>query len=326
MHGTALPPRFAAGSQRALAGCYVRAMSVVVLGSANVDVVIDLDRIPGPGETVITERSTRGRGGKGNNQAAAAARAGAPTTLLAAVGADESGDYLLEGMRESRIQTEHVRRITRAPTGTAYVMVDRHAENAIVVVAGANAALADLTAAEQEALQRADVLLMQLEVPMATVLAAARVARAHGAYVMLNAAPYADLPPQLVDAIDLLILNEHEAALTARTDGTAEHLGAVINERVPHVLITLGAAGAVLCRRHEPPLRVAAPRVTAVDTTGAGDTFCGVFAAAKVAGHPERRCLELATSAAALAVQREGAVAAIPTELEIQDAVREFYG
>lgn len=300
-------------------------MTVVVLGSANVDIVIDLERIPGPGETVITEHSGRGRGGKGNNQAVAAARSGAPTIMLAAVGDDDGGSYLLEGMRESGVVTEHVRRVPQTTSGTAYVMVDKHAENAIVVVAGANARMAELTGTEQQVLAGAAVLLMQLEIPMDTVLAAARIARANGTYVMLNAAPYAEMPDELIEVIDLLIVNEHEAALTAGRTGTPEELAAAINERVPDVLITLGAAGSLLSRRGRPPVRVAAPKVLTVDTTGAGDTFCGAYAAAKVAGHDEQRCLELASSAAALAVQREGAVSSIPTADEVQVAVREWY-
>lgn len=300
-------------------------MSVVVLGSANVDIVIDLERIPAPGETVITEHSSRGRGGKGNNQAVAAARSAAPTVMLAAVGDDETGEYLLDGMRDSGVVTEYVRRAPQTTSGTAYVMVDKHAENAIVVVAGANSRMVELTAEEQQVIAGAGVLLMQLEIPMATVLAAARIARVHGTYVILNAAPYAEMADELIEVIDLLILNEHEAALAAGRSGTPEELAGEINQRVPEVLITLGAAGSLLSRRGRPPIRVEAPKVSTIDTTGAGDTFCGVYAAAKVAGHAERRCLELASSAAALAVQREGAVASIPTHVEIRAAVREWY-
>lgn len=300
-------------------------MSVVVLGSANVDVVIGLERIPNPGETVITDDSRQGRGGKGNNQAVAAARSGAPTAFLGAVGADESGDFLLSGMHEAGIDTSLVRRTTTVTSGTAYVMVDQHAQNAIVVVAGANSRMSDLTPAEQRAVAAADVLLMQLEIPMHTVVAAAKTARAAGTYVMLNAAPYAELPAELIDSIDLLIVNEHEAALTAGINGTAEQLAQRITERIPDVLITLGAAGALLYRRGSAPVRVQAPKVRAVDTTGAGDTFCGAYAAAKVSGVDERQALELAASAAALAVQTPGAAASIPTRERIHQAHRSYY-
>ncbi|WP_225984225.1 ribokinase [Epidermidibacterium keratini] len=300
-------------------------MSVVILGSANVDVIIELDRIPGPGETVLTDASDRGRGGKGNNQAIAAARAGAPTVFLGAVGADESGDFLLEAQREAGIDVTHVRRIEDAPSGTAYVMVDSRAENAIVVVAGANGQLLSLTDAEREVLRGADALLMQLEVPMATVLEAAAQTKRAGGYVVLNAAPYAELPDELIANLDLLMVNEHEAALAAGRSGTPEELAATIGERVPDVLITLGAAGSLLQRRGSDPVRINAPKVDAVDTTGAGDTFAGAYVAATVAGLPEQGRLEYAAAAAALAVQRPGAVASIPRADEIQDAVRRYF-
>lgn len=303
-------------------------MGIVVLGSANVDVVIGLERIPGPGETVITEESGRGRGGKGNNQAIAAARAGALTTFIGAVGSDDTGDYLLEGLHDAGIGTELVRRCDDVTSGTAYVMVDERAENAIVVVAGANARLTDLSHDEQRALEQAEVLLMQLEVPMRTVIGAARTTRAAGGYVMLNAAPYADLPDELIEHLDLLIVNEHEAALTAGvSEGTRspEELAEAITRRIPDVLITLGAEGSLLVRRGHDPVRVRAPKVDAVDTTAAGDTFVGAYAAAKVQGLDELRCLQLASSAAALAVQRPGAVASIPQRSEIDTALREYY-
>ena len=300
-------------------------MSVVILGSANLDVVIELDRIPGPGETVLTDAAGRGRGGKGNNQAVAAARAGAPTIFLGAVGTDESGDFLLEGQREAGIDVGHVRRIADAPSGTAYVMLDRRAENAIVVVAGANGRLTELTDAERDVLRRADALLMQLEVPMETVVEAAAETKRAGGYVVLNAAPYADLPDELITHLDLLMVNEHEAALAAGRDGTPEELAAAIGQRVPDVLITLGAAGSLLARRGADPVRITAPQVQAVDTTGAGDTFAGAYVAATVAGLPERQRLEYAAAAAALAVQRPGAVASIPVAGEIEDAVRRYF-
>lgn len=303
-------------------------MGIVVLGSANVDVVIGLERIPAPGETVITKTSDRGRGGKGNNQAIAAARAGAPTGFIGAVGSDATGEFLLAGLSEAGIGTELVRRCEDVTSGTAYVMVDRHAENAIVVVAGANGRLTELTGAEHRALQQADVLLMQLEVPMRTVVDAARTTRAAGGYVMLNAAPYADLPDELVDNLDLLIVNEHEAALAAGVKEGArspDELADIITRRIPDVLITLGAEGSMLARRGQQPVRIRAPKVQAVDTTAAGDTFVGAYAAATVRGLDEHGCLQFASSAAALAVQRPGAVASIPHLADIDAALGEFY-
>lgn len=299
---------------------------VVILGSANVDVIIELQRIPAPGETVITDTAGRGRGGKGNNQAIAAARAGAETVFLGAVGQDDGADLLLDGQRESGIDTSQVRRVADAPSGTAYVMVDEHGENAIVVVGGANSRLLDLTDAERETLRGAAVLLMQLEVPMPTVIEAARVTKEAGGYVALNASPYAELPDELIANLDMLILNEHEAALTAGSDGSPEELAKAVGRLVPDVLITLGGRGSLLARSGHDTVRVTAPTVDVVDTTGAGDTFAGAYIAATVSGLDARRCLEFASAASALAVQRPGAVGAIPYATEIDDALARYFG
>lgn len=299
-------------------------MSVVVLGSANLDVVIALQRIPSPGETVLTDTISRGCGGKGANQAVAAARSGATTTFLGAVGNDDAATLLLDGLSGAGADVSAVRR-TDGPSGTAYVMVDAHGENAIVVIGGANAGYTDLTEAEADSIRRADVLLMQLEVPIETVTAAATIARAAGVQVMLNAAPYAELPPALLEQLDLLILNEHEAALTAGMQGTPEELAAAILEAVPGVLITLGAAGSLHATRGAEPVRIEAPQVTAVDTTGAGDTFSGAYAAATVEGLPASDRLRFAGAAAALAVQEGGAVDAIPDRARIDEALGRYY-
>ncbi|PRZ42747.1 ribokinase [Antricoccus suffuscus] len=299
-------------------------MSVVVLGSANLDVVIALQRIPSPGETVLTDTISRGCGGKGANQAVAVARSGAPTTFLGAVGNDDAGRMLLDGLAGAGADVSAVRR-TDGSSGTAYVMVDAQGENAIVVIGGANAGYTDLTEAEADIIRRADVLLMQFEVPIETVTAAASIARAAGVQVMLNAAPYAELPADLLENLDLLIVNEHEAALSAGTQGTPEEVATVILGSVPGVLITLGAAGSLLATRGTEPVRINAPHVTAVDTTGAGDTFSGAYAAATVEGLPAVERLRFASAAAALAVQERGAVDAIPDRARIDEALRHYY-
>ncbi len=303
-------------------------VSVVVLGSANLDVVIALQRIPSPGETVLTDTISRGCGGKGANQAVAAARAGAATTFLGAVGNDDAATLLLDGLSGAGADVSAVRR-TDGPSGTAYVMVDTHGENAIVVIGGANAGYTDLTEAEADTIRRAEVLLMQLEVPIETVTAAATIARAAGVRVMLNAAPYAELPADLLEQLDLLIVNEHEAALTAGVQGTPEQVAAevaaAILKSVPGVLITLGAAGSLLATRGAQPVRIDAPRVTAVDTTGAGDTFSGAYAAATVEGQAATERLRFAGAAAALAVQKRGAVDAIPDRARIDEALSRYY-
>lgn len=299
-------------------------MSVVVLGSANLDISIALKRIPSPGETVLTDTVRRGCGGKGANQAVAAARAGAPTAFLGALGNDDAAELLIGGLCDAGVDVSSVRR-TDGPSGTAYVMIDENGENAIVVVGGANAEYTNLTPAEAQKIRDADVLLMQLEVPMPTVIAAARIAQEAGVQVMLNAAPYADLPAELLELLDLLIVNEHEAALSAGTKGAPEAIAGTILQRVPSVLITLGAEGSLLVGCDQEPVRMSAPTVKVVDTTGAGDTFSGAYAAAAIEEKSLPDRLRFASAAAALAVQKHGAVDSIPVRAQIDDALATYY-
>lgn len=301
---------------------------VLVLGSLNLDVIIDLQRIPAPGETVLTDAVDHGAGGKGGNQAVAAARSGARTAMIGAVGTDDGAALLLDSLGGAGVDDASVRRLD-GPSGTAYVMVDRSGENAIVVVGGANAQLTELTDADRSLLRRTPILLMQLETPMSTVTEAARIAHETGGRVLLNAAPYADLPEELLDAVDLLIVNEHEAALTARAilagdppDDPAD-LAAALLTRVPAVLLTLGGDGSVLARRDADPIHTPARSVQVVDTTGAGDTFVGAYAAASAdPAYDEAAALRFATAAAALAVQTSGAVASIPSRDRIENLLQ----
>jgi ribokinase len=304
-------------------------VSVVVVGSANLDLVYRVERIPAAGETVLASGSAAVPGGKGNNQVTAAARAGADASFIAALGADAAGDRLVAGLVESGVGL-HLRRVD-APTGTALITVDDRAENAIVVDSGANGMLTELTAEERAVIADARVLLLQLETPMATVAEAAAVARAAGTTVVLNAAPIRHLPRKLVEDVDVLVVNEHEAAHLAadvreagRVDADAGALAAIIGELGPAVIITLGARGALVSVPGEGSSAVAGLSVDAVDTTGAGDTFCGALVAELERSGGSSldlptlvRCAQFATAAAALSVQRHGAVPSIPTLDEI---------
>ncbi|UQS23883.1 ribokinase [Amycolatopsis thermalba] len=293
---------------------------VVVVGSANVDLVVDVPRHPGGGETILGGDLRRTPGGKGANQAVAAARAGgAETTFAGALGTDESAELLLTSLERAGVRTDLVSRVD-APTGTALITVSPDGENAIVVAPGANARL-ELTAAQVERIAHADVVLAQLEIPLGTVRAAAA-ARRPGAVMALNAAPSRDLPADLWDALDLLVVNEHEAADLAHTDGTPEDLAKVLLERVLAVVITLGADGSLVAERDRPTVRVPGIRVEAVDTTGAGDTFCGVLAAGLARGLALPEAARLAGVAAALAVTRPGAQDAVPTAAEVEESSR----
>ncbi|MEU5153848.1 ribokinase [Glycomyces sp. NPDC021274] len=296
-------------------------MSVVVIGSANLDLVYEVERIPAPGETVLSRGLASFPGGKGNNQAIAAARAGAETRFIAALGRDAAADQLAAQARDAGI-TLLDRRVD-APTGTAVIFVDRKGENSIVVNSGANAALVDLTEAELAEIAAADVMVVQLETPLETVTAAIRAARAADTVVVLNAAPSGAFPEELLGEVDILIVNEHEAAeLAGEPAGTGERsLMSVLTAHGCDVVITLGADGAYVGGRGIDAVKVAAFPVEVKDTTGAGDVFVGAFAASLDRTADERSLVaatEFATAASAIAVQRKGAGPSIPTLDEVR--------
>lgn len=289
---------------------------VVVVGSSNVDQVFRVDRIPAPGETVLSTGFAHARGGKGQNQAVAAVRAGAQTVFVTALGDDGFGRLTAEGLANDGIDASRVRTVD-APTGTALIAVDPKGENTIIVEAGANGRLSPLDDLDRAAIADAAVLALQLEIPLETVAEAAAVARAAGTTAVLNAAPVADLPDALLANLDVLIVNEHEAAHLRASTGVDD-----LTSLVETVVVTLGAEGAELHRREAQTLRVPAPRVSAVDATGAGDTFCGAFAAALAEGQPVHDALRFAVAAASLSVQKHGAVPSIPERTEIDAALR----
>ncbi|HEU5000303.1 MAG TPA: ribokinase [Lapillicoccus sp.] len=297
---------------------------VVVVGSINMDLAVRTARLPKPGETLLAESVVRSGGGKGANQAVAAARAGgAVTAMVGAVGTDGDGESLLAALTRDGIDVSGVRRLDGYPTGVALITIDAEAENTIVVAAGANGAV-ELTDADRKTIRAADVVLAQLEIPQAAVAAAAA-ARRPGARFVLNAAPAAPLEPALVEQVDVLLVNEHEAVELAQLADLDAALRRLLDD-APTVLVTLGADGARLLTRDGGDVGVTAPRVTATDTVAAGDTFCGVFAAAVAAGLDERVSLERACAAASLAVQRSGAQASVPTVDEVDRQARAVYG
>ncbi|HOT33058.1 MAG TPA: ribokinase [Rhodoglobus sp.] len=288
--------------------------SVIVVGSANVDQVFRVERIPSPGETVLSTGFSTARGGKGQNQAVAAARAGAPTAFIAALGDDAFGSDTRAGLIDDGVDVTGVRSLDAA-TGTALIAVDSVGENTIIVEAGANRLLVDLQSADAAAIAASSVLAMQLEIPLETVIAAARIARAADTTVMLNAAPIRDLPAELLSSLDILVVNEHEASHLAGERDWRE-----LTEQVPVVVVTLGSEGALLLRRGSDEVRVAAPSVHAVDATGAGDTFCGAFAAGLAEDMELEQALRFAVTAASLSVQSYGAVPSIPLRAQIDAA------
>lgn len=262
---------------------------VVVVGSINVDLVTRVERHPTPGETVLGEDGGRFAGGKGANQAVAARRAGAQVTMVGAVGTDEAGATYLRRLHDLDIETA-VLQIEGATTGKALITVDAAGENSILVVPGANAHLQDVPLD----LRPGDVLLCSLEVPVSTVAAAARSAHDAGARVVLNLAPYAALPHDVVALADPVVVNESEMKLLADSDLLPTSL-----------LVTFGAAGAMWDGLRVDGLPV--PEAAVVDTVGAGDAFCGALAAALASGADREAALGLATRAGADAVRWAGA-------------------
>ena len=291
---------------------------VVVLGSANVDVVLRVAQLPRPGETVLARERETGSGGKGANQAVAAARSGARTAFLGALGDDAGAQVLRAALAAAQVDASAVR-VVGQDTGSAYVVVDAAGENAIVVHPGANADLVDLDDGELGLVAVAGVLLCQLEVPLSTVTSAVRHARAHGVRTVLNAAPAAVLPEELVSALDVLVVNEQEALAVAQVQGDMDGALEVLLRRVPEVVVTLGAAGALVGVRGAGPRRV--PGVAArsvVDTTGAGDVFAGALVAAQARGLPLLEAVGYGCAAASLSVEQPGAAASAPTRQQAE--------
>ncbi|AQA24708.1 pfkB carbohydrate kinase family protein [Rhodococcus sp. MTM3W5.2] len=280
---------------------------ITVLGSINMDLVTTTPRLPAPGETILGHGFSTGPGGKGSNQAIAAARAGAQVRFLGAVGDDAFAQELRSALVVAGVDATLLRE-TMGLSGVAVISVDDSGENSIVVVSGANAALCEPTDTELAAIADADLLLSQLELPLAAVTAGARHARANGTTVILNPSPAAPLPDQLIACVDVLVVNETEAA----------QLGAATLALVPDVVTTLGARGATLRGPGGLQLRSEPPAVEVVDTTGAGDAFAGTLAASWHLGREV--ALARACAAGALATTRAGAGSA-PTHAEVDAAL-----
>lgn len=283
---------------------------IAVLGSANMDLVVTVERAPELGETVTGASFHTVPGGKGANQALAAARAGGEVRFAGAVGDDEHGARIRELLAADGVDVSGLATVAE-PTGTAHITVDRSGANSIVVVPGANGTVRTLTDAHRGVIAGAETLLLQLELPLSVVVEAAAFAQAHGTFTVLTPAPVQPLPDELVAAVDLIVANEREAAALPAT--TAEHRD---------VLITRGSAGVRYLRAGTSPLDVPAFDVIAVDTTAAGDTFVGAFVVARAESPDLEGALRWASAAAALGVQRFGASASMPRRAEIEAFVR----
>lgn len=286
-----------------------------MLGSANMDLVVRVDRAPTTGETVTGTAFRTLPGGKGANQALAAARAGGRVRFAGAVGDDEHGERIRALLADSGVDVSALATVAE-PTGSAHITVDAAGGNSIIVVPGANGTVRALSDAHRAAIGGSDVLLLQLELPLGVVVEAARFARTQGVPTVLTPAPVVPLPAELLDAVDLLVPNAHEAMELAGTDDPVPAAQALVGAG-RDVLVTLGSAGALYLRSGSDPLTVPAFAVDVIDTTAAGDTFVGAFAVARTERPDLVEALRWASAAAALSVQRFGASTSMPRRTEI---------
>lgn len=296
---------------------------IVVIGSCNTDMVINMERLPMPGETLIGGKFFMNPGGKGANQAVAAARLGGKVSFIAKVGNDPFGIRSIDQYKAEGIGTKHVFVDKEYPSGVALIMVDAHGENSIAVASGANAHLLpkDIDHA-QTVVEEGDILLMQLETPLETIEHAAQIAKFAGRKVILNPAPASALPESLLKCLYMLIANETEAEYISGIkitdmDSVARAADIISNKGVENVVITLGSKGAFIKEKgtyHQVP----ALKVKAVDATAAGDTFCGAVCVALAEGKGITEAVEFANRAAAITVTRMGAQSSLPYRRELE--------
>ncbi len=300
---------------------------IVVVGSSNTDMIIQLDRIPRPGETLLGGEFTSAAGGKGANQAVGAARAGGDVTFIARVGKDIFGDQAVAGFRKDGINVNHVFRDAAAPSGVALIFVAKDGENSIAVAGGANGKLspADVKRAAK-VIRSAAMLVAQLETPLATVQAAADIAAKAGVRFILNPAPARPLPDALLKRVSILTPNETEAELLTgikvTNEATAAKAAAKLRSRgVQTVILTLGSRGAFIADDKGNQL-VPGFKVKAVDTTAAGDIFNGALAVALAEGKALPDAVRFANAAAAISVTCLGAQPSAPSRTEIESFLK----
>lgn len=300
---------------------YMSKKGILVIGSSNTDMTVKTKELPRPGETVLGGVFTMGAGGKGANQAVAAQRLGGNVKFICKVGRDIFGDNSIAQYNKEGLDTSGILRSDQ-PSGVALISVDQHAENCIVVASGANGDLTetDIASCEKD-LKECAILLLQLETPIPSVLKAAKIAHGAGAVVVLNPAPACPLPEEIFKYTDLFIPNETElstfSGITVTDVASAEKAAAAMQAKgVGKLIVTMGSKGALICEGG-PGVFVPARKVKAVDTTAAGDTFCGALCVAVSEGKSLKEAAEFACAASALTVQKMGAQNSIPYRKEI---------
>lgn len=297
---------------------------IVVVGSSNTDMIIQTDKIPVPGETVIGGKFSIAAGGKGANQAVAAARAGGQVTFIARIGNDMFGQQAVEGFKNDDINVENVITDTEEPSGVALIFVDKTGENSIAVASGANSKLcAEDVEQADDIIKSADVLLMQLETPVDTIRTAAKIAKSKNVKVILNPAPAQKLDDEILSLLDVLTPNETEAELLTGVKvsdiDSAKKAGFKLLEKgLEIIVITLGKKGALLITKNETEL-VPGYKVSAIDATAAGDTFNGILAVGISEGKDLKEAINLANAGAALSVTKLGAQPSAPKRKAIEN-------
>jgi ribokinase len=301
----------------------MKLIDVVVVGSLNMDFIYRVKHLPAPGETITALSYQRTAGGKGANQAVAAARQGAMVGMIGCVGQDDIGNTLVHGLSQDNINSKHIHAVDQAPTGMASIYVDDKAENNIVIVAGANALLDTQHVQNAKAMiQSARCLVCQFETPLATFIVAAQIAKQSGVTVILNPSPVRDFDLELLSLVDLLIVNEIEAKQLSRIDDASAAANALLAFGPTHIIISLGAKG-VMYTTKASSMHLPALTVTAKDTTGAGDTFAGSLAAALAHGLEMKLAIQHAQAAAAICVTRNGAQPSIPYKVEVDSLLQQ---
>lgn len=302
---------------------------VVVVGSYNTDLTIRTGRLPRPGETVIDGLFSKGGGGKGANQAVAAARAGADVSFVARVGDDTHGREGLQRLKEEHVNTQYVIQDSETSTGVAFILVDKHGENSIVVAAGANARLSpsDIEKA-MPAISGARVLLAQLESPLDAVGSAIHLARRKGAVVMLNPAPAQPLEDALLCNVDIITPNRLEAEMITGMKISDEASLRSVARRIldfgiKHAIITLGPRGVIWATKDAVEV-IPAYQVRAIDSTGAGDVFSGSLAAFLAEGMAVEESVRMAIASASISVTRIGAQVSAPLRSEVEAFIANY--
>jgi ribokinase len=292
---------------------------ILVIGSLNYDLVVSSDHLPTPGETIIGGNLKTYPGGKGANQAVACARMGGKVSMVGCVGQDGYGDALLESMKKDGIDSRWIAREKTEATGVALITVDKAGMNTIVIASGANMLVTpDQVRKSKEAFENVGVLVLQLEIPVETVLEGMKIGKEKGLKVILNPAPAHDLPVDLLWSVDYLILNKTELSMLSGHADVYMGIDYLLKLGVETVIVTLGGDGVVIANKTNRK-KISAYDVPVVDTVAAGDAFVGAFAVALSEGMVLEEAVSLANAAAAISVTRRGAQPSLPVRCEVEE-------